>query len=180
MKRVRSLVGNILPRFGRLAVITALAAAAAAPMAGNAQGSIQLSQDGQTAASGTIRVTDRVVVMSYRHGTDLVQERLVHRSVTGTFAGLEVSIVHYVIHPDGSATITGTNSCACTVEGRSGTVTFRDRGTVSAAGVIAVHRESIDATGGLAGLSAAQDITGPIAAPTQTYTGWYEFGGQDD
>jgi hypothetical protein len=47
---------------------------------------------------------------------------------------------------------------------------------VSAAGNISVRRESIDATGGLAGLSATLHVTGSVAAPTQTYVGEYSFG----
>jgi hypothetical protein len=118
--------------------------------------------------------------MSYHDDKDTVQERLVHRTLTGTFAGSEVSIAKYTIHPDGSATISAVSSCTCTVDGRTGTVTFKDRGTASAAGVIVVHRTIIDATGELAGLQAKLEITGAVTAPAQTYTGYYEFGGAND
>jgi hypothetical protein len=43
-----------------------------------------------------------------------------------------------------------------------------------------LDRESIDATGGLAGLRATLEITGSITAPDQTYTGLYYFSGEDD
>jgi hypothetical protein len=179
MKTARGLFGSIFPRLGRLTVIISLAAAAAVPIGGAAQGSRQ-SQDAQNEASGTISVTDRMIVMSYRQGNDVVQERLVHRRLTGTFAGTEVSVAHYVIHADASATVSAVISCTCTVAGRAGTVTFRDRGTLSAVGVLSLHRESIDATGGLAGLRATLEITGSITAPDQTYTGLYYFSGEDD
>jgi hypothetical protein len=131
-------------------------------------------------AAGTVGVTDRAILMSYRHDKDIVQERLVHRVLAGTFAGSEVSLATYTIHPDGSATITAVSSCTCKVEGRTGTVTFKDRGTASAAGVIDVHRTSIDATGDLAGLHAKLEITGPVTAPIQTYVGYYQFGNGND
>ncbi len=79
-------------------------------------------------AAGTVAVTERTIVMSYRDGNDVVQERLVRRMLTGTFSGPEVSLVHNVTHTDGSADLTAVSSCSCTVEGRTGTVTFSERG----------------------------------------------------
>ena len=160
----------------RLLAITMLAVGALAAFASHAQGAAKLSESAGNTASGTLAVTDRAILLSYHDGEDLVQERLVHRQVTGTFAGAEVAVVHYVIHPDGSATIEGVETCSCTIQGRTGTVTFIDEGTVSAGGDISVLRESIDATGGLAGISATLNVTGSVAAPTQTYTGEYSFG----
>jgi Protein of unknown function (DUF3224) len=158
---------------GRLLLTSVLAAMMAVTFISTADASSK--RDAKDAA-GTVGVTDRAILMSYRGDEDIVQERLVHRILTGTFAGSEVSVAKYTIHPDGSATITAVSSCTCTVEGRTGTVTFKDRGTASAAGVIVVHRTSIDATGELAGLQAKLEITGLVTAPTQTYVGRYQFG----
>jgi hypothetical protein len=165
--------GSLLLKLGRAAAIIAVVAAGATTLSSAAASS-------KMDAAGTLAVTDRAVLMSYRDGKNVVQERLVHRVLTGTFSGSEVAVVHYVIHPDGSATITGADTCTCTIQGRTGTVTFRDRGTVSSAGIIDVYRKSIDSTGGLAGIQATMVITGPVAAPAQTYTGSYEFGDADD
>jgi hypothetical protein len=178
MKTVQSF-GNSLLTSRRTLAITVLAGAAIAALTIHAQGAVQLTPSEGKPASGTVAVTDRTILMSYHDGRELVQERFVHRKLTGTFAGTEVAVVHYVIHPDGSATIRGASTCSCTIEGRAGTVTFIEEGTVSAAGNISVLRRTIDATGGLAGLSATLNVTGPIAAPTQNYSGHYSFGDDD-
>jgi hypothetical protein len=166
--------GRFLLTFGRATAVVAFAAGAAFTFISTADAS------SKNDAAGTVGVTDRAILMSYRRDKDTVQERLVHRTVTGTFAGSEVSIATYTINPDGSATITAISSCTCTVDGRTGTVTFKDRGTVSAAGAIDVHRTSIDATGELAGLQAKLEITGAVTAPAQTYAGHYQFGDGND
>lgn len=133
-------------------------------------------EPGEKTASGTVSVTSREILLSYQKGQDLIQERLVHRQLTGTFVGAETAVAHYVIHPDGSATVMSVGTCSCTVDGRTGTVTFADEGTVSATGNISLRRESIDAGGGLAGIRAELNITGAVSAPTQTYAGHYGFG----
>ena len=166
--------GRLLLTLGRATAVTVLAGVTAMTFISTADASSRKD------AAGTVAVTDRAILMSYRHDKDVVQERLVHRILTGTFAGSEVSIATYTIHPDGSATIAAVSSCTCTVDGRTGTVTFKDRGTASATGVIDVHRTSIDATGDLAGLQARLEITGPVTAPTQTYVGHYQFGEGND
>ena len=178
MRSARRLIeGRLLLTLGRAAAVSVLAVVTAMTFISTADAS---SRKDAKDAAGTVAVTDRAILMSYRHDKDVVQERLVHRILTGTFAGSEVSIATYTIHPDGSATISAVSSCTCTVDGRTGTVTFKDRGTASAAGVIDVHRTSIDATGDLAGLQAKLEITGPVTAPTQTYVGHYQFGEGND
>ena len=102
-------------------------------------------------AAGTIAVTERTLVLSYRDGNDIVRELQVRRTLTGTFSGSEVSLVHNVTHPDGSADLTVVSSCTCTVEGRTGTVTFSERASVDLDGIITVQRKIIDATGGSKG-----------------------------
>lgn len=179
METVRLVENGVLVKVRRTVAITVLGVAALAAFGSPAQGAVQPRASDGKAASGTVAVTDRVILLSYRDGRDLVQERLVHRLLTGTFAGTEVSVAHYVIHPDGRAAITAANTCSCTVEGRTGTVTFIDEGTVSADGVISVGRKSIDATGGLAGLRAELNVTGNVKNPAQTYTGHYAFDGED-
>jgi hypothetical protein len=166
--------GRLVLMLGRAAAVIVFAAVTAVTSMSTADASSRKD------AAGAVAVTDRAILMSYRHDKDMVQERLVHRTLTGTFAGSEVSIATYTIHPDGSATITAVSSCTCTVDGRTGTVTFKDRGTASASGVIDVHRTSIDATGGLAGLQAKLEITGAVTAPTQSYIGHYQFGEAND
>ena len=128
------------------------------------------------AAAGTIAVTERTQVMSYRDGNDVVRELQVRRTLTGTFSGTEVSLVHNVTHPDGSADLAVVSSCTCTVEGRTGTVTFSERASIDLDGIITVHRRVIDATGSLEGLRGKLEVEAPFAAPAQPYTGRYSFG----
>jgi len=126
-------------------------------------------------AAGTVAVIDRTVLMSYHDGDNVIEERFVHRSLTGTFTGTETSVSRFVIHPDGSADLTAVSSCTCSVAGRTGTVTFDERGTVTADAIIDVRRKSIDASGGLEGLRAKLDAHGSVTAPAQLYTGHYTF-----
>jgi hypothetical protein len=43
-----------------------------------------------------------------------------------------------------------------------------------------VHQKIIDATGDLEGLRAKLEVAAPVAAPTQPYTGRYDFHGESD
>lgn len=153
-----------------VAITTLVSAATAVTLISTATAS------SKQAAAGTIAVTERTPLLSYRKGKDVVTELLVRRTLTGTFSGTEVSLVHNVTHPDGSADLTVVSSCTCTVEGRTGTVTFSERASVDLDGIITVHRKIIDATGGLEGLRGKLEVEAPIAAPAQPYTGRYSFG----
>lgn len=153
----------------RVALVAALVAAAAITMISTATAS------SKEAAAGTIAVTERTLILSYRDGNDIVRELQVRRTLTGTFSGTEVSLVHNVTHPDGSADLTVVSSCSCTVEGRTGTVTFSERASVDLAGVINVRRKIIDATGGLEGLRGRLEVNDLVAKPAQDYTGRYDL-----
>ncbi len=174
MQPIRHLLGGSLLKLARVAAISALLAVAAATLISAAAAAPK------EAAAGTITVTERTLVMSYREGDDVVRELLVRRTLTGTFAGLEVSLVHNVTHPDGSADLTVVSSCSCTVAGRSGTVTFSERGAVGLDGIITVRRKIIDASGELDGLRGKLEVSDPVAAPAQNYTGRYSFGNADE
>ena len=157
-------------RFGGSAAIAAAIAIAAVMVISTATAS------SKEAAAGTIAVTERTLVLSYRDGNDIVRELQVRRTLTGTFSGTEVSLVHNVTHPDGSADLRVVTSCTCTVEGRTGTVTFSERASVDLAGVITVRRKIIDATGALEGLRGRLEVSDLLAAPAQAYTGRYDLG----
>ncbi len=158
----------------RVAAISALLAVAAAILISTATAAPK------KAAAGTASVTDRTLVMSYRDGNDIVRELLVHRTLTGTYAGTVVSLVHNATHPDGSADLTVLDSCSCTVEGRTGTITFSGRAMI-VAGHITVHSKIIDASGDLEGLRGTLVATDQdLAAPAQNYTGRYSFGKAKD
>jgi hypothetical protein len=164
-------VSAVETRTARIALVVAGAAAILVSTAGASP---------KESAAGTVAPIDRTVLMSYHDGDNVIEERFVHRSLTGTFTGTETSVSHFVIYPDGSADLTAVSTCSCSVEGRTGTVTFSERGTVTADAIIDVERKSIDASGGLEGLSARLEINGSLTAPPQLYTGRYTFGNDDD
>lgn len=77
--------------------------------------------------------------------------------------------------PRRNSDLTVVSSCTCTVEGRTGTVTFSERATVDLDGIITVDRKIIDATGDLEGLRGKLEVSDLIAAPAQAYTGRYDL-----
>jgi hypothetical protein len=119
-------------------------------------------------ATGTIVTTGRTVLASHQAGPNTFELRHVTRRMSGTFEGDVDSLVAIVTHADGSAVFQGFETCACTVAGRTGTVTFRFHGQIEN-GVPSAHLVAVFATGGLAGLHAELDLTGV------SYTGSYRF-----
>jgi len=77
-------------------------------------------------------------------------------------------------HPNGTATVQGTLTCTCIVDGRTGTLTLRFEGT-QAGPAAPVDGQFVvqDATGGLAGLRG--DGTFHDVGPAGTYTVRYHF-----
>ena len=77
-----------------VAITTLVAAAIAITLISTATAS------SKQAAAGTIAVTERTLVLSYRDGNDIMRELQVRPTLTGTFSGTEVSLAHNVTHPD--------------------------------------------------------------------------------
>lgn len=96
MGTVRRFANRLLFKVRGTLAIAVLAAIGVAAFAGLANGAAvtQAAEPGQKPASGTVAVTDRSILLSYHDGRDLVQERYIHRKLTGTIAGTEVAVVH--------------------------------------------------------------------------------------
>ena len=98
----------------------------------------------------------------------------------GTFAGSVTGDVMEVVRATGDSRPHGFTTCVCTVEGRSGTVTFV---SVIAASLDPVTFEfhlqgrlvAVQATGELAGLHAVIDVVLDSATFITTYSGSYHF-----
>ncbi len=92
---------------------------------------------------------------------------------TGTITGQYVETSTGIIHPNGAWTVSGMDVCSsCTVEGRTGTLIARFRGTV----VDGIGKGSwvISGSGGLAGFHAEGSWSGTIGTPLD-YTIRYHF-----
>src|SRR5713101_1114944 len=92
-----------------------------------------------------------------------------HDAFAGSFTGPFTEPFVFVTHPNGTATVQGTLTCTCIVDGRAGTLTLRFEGT-QAGPTAPVDGQFVvqDATGGLAGLRG--DGTFHDVGPTGTYT----------
>ncbi len=94
-------------------------------------------------------------------------------TITGSFTGTFTVEYTTIVHSWGAANVVhGTYTCSCSIEGRSGTVTFRFEGTGSASG-LELHAETIGATGGLAGLHS--NLTVNVVGTAVTYWGTANF-----
>ena len=97
-----------------------------------------------------------------------------HDAFAGSFTGPFTEPFVFVTHPNGTATVQGTLTCTCIVDGRAGTLTLRFEGT-QAGPTAPVDGQFVvqDATGGLAGLRG--DGTFHDVGPTGTYAVRYHF-----
>jgi hypothetical protein len=95
-------------------------------------------------------------------------------TISGSFTGTFTLEYTTIVHSSGLANaVNGTYICACSIAGRSGSVTFRFEGTGSAAGVLELHAETMDATGGLEGLHS--NLTVEVVGAAVTYSGTAHF-----
>lgn len=109
----------------------------------------------------------------------------IHQTTEGVFAGALIGTfedeLKGVVHPNGRVTAQGTITCACTVDGRSGTLTFVQVSSGDFASQTLEGRAVITGgTGDLANLHATFDMEGtvdPNGLATITFTGRMHFDG---
>lgn len=85
-------------------------------------------------------------------------------ALTGTYTGTSTDTARIVIHADGSANITGSGVCACTVDGRSGTAEYRFEGSGIFPAVLEGHYVIGHGTGALDGLHAEGPFAGSFTS----------------
>jgi hypothetical protein len=91
---------------------------------------------------------------------------------TGTFAGTYSEDLRIVVHKDGSDNFSAELTCACVVDGRTGTMTVKLDGTGSLpGGTFQAHYRIVAGTGDLANLRGE----GMLSFPPPTYSGEHHF-----
>lgn len=133
------------------------------------------------AASATMTVT----AITGFAATPAGANTFVHQTTEGVFTGALIGTfedeLKGVVHPNGRVTAQGTLTCACTVEGRSGTLTFVQVSSGDFASQTLEGRAVITrGTGDLADLHGTFDIEGTVDSnglATITFTGRMHFDG---
>jgi Protein of unknown function (DUF3224) len=100
-----------------------------------------------------------------------------HVTYTGTFTGTSIVQGFIVFHRNGSAIFHDTETFTGTVNGKSGTVTFKLTGTAGPAGDVHATQAIVRGTGELANLHGALEQVGTVLenGPAGTYTGQINF-----
>jgi Protein of unknown function (DUF3224) len=153
MHRLAALVGTLV-----LAALLAAPTGAAPPLS----------------ASGTVTVVDLSITPLGQSGSTESYHIVSVSTLDGDFSGTLTSDSVEVLNPTGNSTIQGTETCICTVAGRSGTVVFRQVAKITGDPFLYEDTKTvISATGRLAGLHATLAVVwdGGVA----TYTGAYHF-----
>ena len=120
-------------------------------------------------ATGTFSPVTMTIISTRTDGGNTFVTANRTAALAGTFAGPTTDTVTIVFHADGTTSARGQGTCACTVGGISGTLSYQFVGSgifpSSASG-----KYLIQGSGGLAGLHAE----GPFSGTFQTVT----YGGQ--
>jgi hypothetical protein len=126
-----------------------------------------------TPSAGTFSLVTATVTSTRTAGgnTFLTFERTA--ALTGTYAGTSTDEARLIIHSDGSANITGSGVCACTVDGRSGTFEYRFQGRGIFPASLDGHYVIRHGTLGLEGLHAEGPFSGTFLAVA--YGGQHHF-----
>jgi hypothetical protein len=127
------------------------------------------------AASGTIEVGSIDFTSDFEGSNEFVHIKSTG-TITGTLSGPQVAEYDEVVHPTGNSTLQGSVICdPCIVDGRTGTIVFRQVGTiVGDPFLLDVRSVAVSATGGLAGLHAKLVVLWDGVGPA-TYSGTYHF-----
>lgn len=67
---------------------------------------------------------------------------------------------YFLLHADGTGVFRGVDTCVCTIDGRSGTITVRYTGTMAADGTFVSPFVIVNGTGDLAGIHGTGVTTG--------------------
>lgn len=127
-----------------------------------------------TPAAGTLEIVDLSITPISVAGRNEQYHIVATATLSGTFGGSLESDSIEMLHPTGNSTIRSTETCQCTVEGRSGTVVFATVARITGDPFFYEDKKTVvSATGGLAGLRATMSVRwdGAVA----TYTGSYQL-----
>lgn len=109
--------------------------------------------------TGTFAVTSVTPTSTRTAGGNTFVTATRTAALAGTFTGATTDTVTLVFHSDGTTSVRGTGTCACTVDGRSGTLSYQfvAAGTFPAS---ASGQYVAQGSGGLAGLHAQGPFSG--------------------
>lgn len=93
----------------------------------------------------------------------------------GDLAGSSAEQINIVIHSDGSIEFHGSDVCACTVAGRSGTIVTPFSGNGAPNGSTIGYVSIGDGTGGLANLHGTATFRSSNGGTSGTFSGVYRF-----
>jgi hypothetical protein len=126
-----------------------------------------------SAASGTETITGATATVVRTADGNTIIANTATGIIAGSFTGTFTADYTTIAHPSGQANVVnGTYICTCSFAGRPGSVTFRFEGTGSAS-ALALHAETIGATGGLVGLHS--NLAVDVAGAAVTYSGTAHF-----
>jgi hypothetical protein len=126
-------------------------------------------------ASGTIVITGQTVTSARQAGPNTIITGATTFVLTGDVSGAAVYEFRQVTHADGSFTSSGIVTCACTIDGKTGTEVLHVAGGGSLGPPVLFSGQAtvIDATGGLEGLHGV--FTFDQVGFTATYEGQVHF-----
>jgi len=101
---------------------------------------------------------------------NLILTQTVTQTLTGTFTGTASQQATTVVHPTGAGNFFGTETCTCTVAGKTGSLVLGFSGTAAPDGSFEGQFVIIGGTGGLANLNGRGTVQSP-----GTYTGVIHF-----
>jgi hypothetical protein len=135
------------------------------------------ASDGRMPASGGLHddPTTFQVIAQYMEGGNTIQIAKVNGVIDGTFSGSYVEQARSVTYPSGEANIKGTATCACTVDGRSGTVVFGFKAKAEPDGSLTGRFWIASASGSLEDLRTRSTFQSPDGV-NGTYSGWLSIG----
>jgi hypothetical protein len=101
---------------------------------------------------------------------NVILTQTITQTLTGTFSGIAKQESTTVVHKSGAANFFGSETCTCTVAGKSGSLVVRFSGTSAPDGSFEGQFVILSGTGGLANLNGRGTIQSP-----NTYTGVIHF-----
>ena len=149
--------------FARTAMVFVATLGAAAVLAAPVGASSFMSATGtfvDVITSTQVRTADGNVILS----------QTITQTLTGTVSGIAKQESTTVVHASGAANFFGTETCTCTVAGKSGSLVLGFSGTGAPDGSFEGQFVILSGTGGLANLNGRGTIQSP-----NTYTGVIHF-----
>lgn len=101
---------------------------------------------------------------------NVILTQTITQTLTGTFSGIAKQESTTVVHPSGAANFFGSETCTCTVAGKSGSLVVGFSGTSAPDGSFEGRFVILSGTGGLANLNGRGTIQSP-----NIYTGVIHF-----